>query len=99
MILRFFAFYYDSTKYKRPMKEFLNRYMAENRDLKKQREKELTTLFEKTTATIEETIGEQAFRPIRNVNAAVVDSLMTGVARRLVEGPIRKPNQLRRSFA
>lgn len=99
MILRFFAFYYDSTKYKRPMKEFLNRYMAENRGLKKQREKELTTLFEKTTATIEETIGEQAFRPIRNVNAAVVDSLMTGVARRLVEGPIRKPNQLRRSFA
>lgn len=98
MILRFFAFYYDSTKYKRPMKEFLNHYMAGNRDLKKQSEKELTTLFEKTTTTIQKTIGEQAFRPLRNVNAAVMDSLMTGVARRLAAGPIRKPNQLRRSF-
>src|SRR5712692_1062807 len=33
LILRFFAFYYYSTKYRSPMKDFLNRYMASNRDL------------------------------------------------------------------
>jgi len=94
LILRFFAFYYHSNAYRSPMKDFLNRYMASNRDLTRQSEKELTTVFQGTTAIIAEAIGPRSFRPLRAVNAAVVDSVMAGVARRLSRGPIKRQDQL-----
>lgn len=94
MVLRFFAMYFYSHSYRSPMKDFLNRYMASNRDLKKQDAKELNALFRKTVSTIAANIGSQAFRPVRSVNAAVVDSIMTGVARRLAKGPIKQPEKL-----
>jgi hypothetical protein len=84
MILRFFAFLYYGDQYHRPMKDFLNRYMAANRQLGKQGEHELTEIFNRTTETIHDFIGQRAFRPRRSVNAAVVDSLMVGVAKRLI---------------
>jgi Protein of unknown function DUF262 len=84
MILRFFAFLYDFPVYAAPMKNFLNRYMAKNRSLLKQSEKDLNKIFNLTTQTILSGIGEKAFRPKRSVNAAVVDSLMTGIAKRLL---------------
>jgi hypothetical protein len=98
MILRFFAFYYHQNNYRSPMKDFLNRYMASNKNLTNQDEDELTTVFERTTAAIVKGIGEKAFRPVRAVNAAVIDSLMVGVARRLSTGPIRKPERLRKHY-
>jgi hypothetical protein len=88
MILRFFAFFFVANKYEDPMKLFLNRYMATNRHLAKQSKEELYSVFLETTQTILDGIGSRAFRPKRSVNAAVVDSLMTGVARRLKRGPI-----------
>jgi hypothetical protein len=94
LILRFFAFYYHASKYRSPMKDFLNRYMATNRSLKRQSEKELSTLFSQTVLTIRKGIGPKAFRPIRAVNAAVVDSLMTGVAKRISDrGPLKSKAQ------
>jgi hypothetical protein len=84
MILRFFAFLYFSPKYEAPMKLFLNRYMATNRSLAVQSEKDLRKIFTLTTKTILDGIGVKAFRPKRTVNAAVVDSLMTGLAKRLL---------------
>jgi Protein of unknown function DUF262 len=94
MILRFFAFYYYSDAYRSPMKDFLNRYMASNQNLARQSEKDLKTVFEKTTAAIAEAIGSRAFRPVRGVNAAVIDSVMTGVAHRLSAGAIKSTNEL-----
>jgi hypothetical protein len=88
MILRFFAFLYFSKKYEAPMKIFLNRYMATNRELTVQSEKSLKEIFALTTQTILDGIGVKAFRPKRPVNAAVVDSLMTGLAKRLI---VHKP--------
>jgi hypothetical protein len=98
MILRFFAFYYHCEAYRSPMKDFLNRYMAKNRDLAHQSEKELKNTFRNTVAVIAEVIGHRAFRPVRAVNAAVIDSLMTGVARRLAKGAIKKSAQLLKAY-
>jgi hypothetical protein len=98
MILRFFAFYFHAGAYKSPMKDFLNRYMASNRNLARQDEKLLTKTFLSTTQTLAQTIGQRAFRPIRAINAAVVDSLMTGVARRLASGPITDQVGFRESY-
>ncbi len=83
MILRFFAFLFHSGEYRSPMKGFLNRYMATNRQLERQPEQQLREIFTQTTRVIHEGVGSKAFRPVRAVNAAVVDSLMTGIARRL----------------
>ena len=99
LILRFFAFYYYANQYRSPMKDFLNRYMATNRHLQRQAEDELTGLFEKTVSVILEGIGPRAFRPIRAVNAAVVDSLMTGIAKRISEkGEIKNKVELKQRY-
>jgi uncharacterized protein with ParB-like and HNH nuclease domain len=98
MILRFFAFYFHAQQYRSPMKDFLNRYMASNQDLQRQSEEDLTNTFDRTVATIAAHIGPKAFRPVRAVNAAVIDSLMIGVARRLSAGPIKKLKLLREHY-
>jgi Protein of unknown function DUF262 len=89
LILRFFALLYYSSKYQRPMKGFLNKYMATNRDCKRQSAKTLKEAFEGTIALIHEALGARAFRIAAALNAAVMDSVMTGVAHRLSTGPIK----------
>jgi len=99
MILRFFAFLYYSDKYKSPMKDFLNRYMATNRQLQKQSENDLKRIFTETSRTILDGIGFKAFRPQRAVNAAVVDSLMTAIAKRILgKGGIHNLKELRARY-
>ena len=99
MILRFFAFLYHSSEYKSPMKDFLNRYMATNRQLGRQPEEKLKSIFSQTSRTILEGLGTKAFRPQRAVNAAVVDSLMTGVARRIIaRGEVRNLKGLKARY-
>lgn len=90
LILRFFAFLFYAHRYESPMKGFLNRYMATNRQLAKQSGEELRSVFTNTTKTILSALGSKAFRPRRAINAAVVDSIMVGVAKRLISGrPIK----------
>jgi Protein of unknown function DUF262 len=99
LILRFFAFFYYADNYQSPMKDFLNGYMATNQRLDRQSETELKEIFCQTTSILSEAIGQRAFRPRTVVNAAVVDSLMTGVATRLaVKGPIRDRNQFKEKY-
>ena len=61
MILRFFAFYYHIDRYHSPMKAFLNRYLATNRHLERQPEKELREVFCNTTSVLEKALGQRAF--------------------------------------
>ena len=98
LILRFFALFYRAERYQRPMKDFLNRYMASNRDLTQQSERELSEIFESATNLLLETIGTRAFRPVRSINAAVVDSVLTGVAKRLKKGSVKDRNAFTRSY-
>jgi hypothetical protein len=100
LILRFFAFFFYAEKYESPMKGSLNRYMATNRNLQKQSEQRMTQLFETTVKVIADGIGPKAFRPKRAVNAAVVDSLMTGIAKRISgkSTPIKNISELNRRF-
>jgi hypothetical protein len=88
LILRFFALFFYEASYRRPMKDFLNRYMAMNRRLEKQSEAQLTTLFQSVVMTIRRGLGARAFRPKATINAAVLDSVMVGVAARMLLRPI-----------
>ncbi len=83
LILRFFALFFCGDQYRRPMKGFLNAYMASNRRLERQSAEELETIFERTVSILSEAIGPRVFRPQRSLNAAVFDAIMVGVARRL----------------
>jgi hypothetical protein len=98
LILRFFALFFYGDKYESPMKGFLNRYMATNRNLQKQSAEKLRQLFEGTVKMIADAIGPRAFRPKRAVNAAVVDSIMTGIAKRVSSRPIKNLAELNRRF-
>jgi len=99
LILRFFALYYYSHNYRRPMKSFLNRYMSANHDLSAQSEDELRSVFSATVSAIRSGIGSNAFRPWGQVNAAVLDSIMFGVARRCAAGSIVDTKLLKEPYA
>ena len=88
LILRFFA----------PMKEFLNRYMATNRNFGRQSAPILTEIFENTVDSILRAIGERAFRPRSVVNAAVLDSVMVGVASAIALGDSVSDATLKASY-
>ena len=82
LILRFFAFYLNEG-YQRPMREFLNRFSHKNRKLSDEQYRAMFGLFENTVNTVGNALGEKAFRPIKNLNAAVFEAVMIGLARRL----------------
>lgn len=86
LILRYFALYFNSSSYRAPMKEFLNKFMAWNRQLTKIPGETLHSLFVNTIGVIHTSVGRQAFRPARAINTAVFDAVMVGITRRLVSG-------------
>jgi len=98
LILRFFGFYFFADKYNAPMKDFLNRYMGTNRALKRQSGDELRRLFGASVSLLNSAIGTSAFRPRGAVNAAVVDSLLVGVAKRLATGPVKDSSLLGKRY-
>jgi len=88
LILRFIALYFAFDKYKPPMKSFLNEFMHDNKDMEICSALEVRRVFQATVSVILEKLGEKVFKPSRVLNAAVQDSLMIGIARRLEKGPI-----------
>ncbi len=95
IILRFFALYYSLRNYEQPMKQFLNRFMEENRNLKKKRVKKFCRLFTKTVKVASKGLKRSAFRPERAFNVAVADAALVGLAHRLRKGRIMNYAALR----
>ena len=83
LILRFLALYYDAQNYRSPLVFFLNRFMKEHKDLAEDLATEMKSLFALTVNEIFQALGREAFRPSGALNAAVFDSVMVGIARRL----------------
>ena len=98
LILRFLALYEDAESYKRPMEEFLNQYARKYRHGPAKHLKRLEKVFEKTISIASSALGENAFRPVRSMNAAVFDSIAVALARRLDAGPITDETKLKRAF-
>jgi hypothetical protein len=97
MILRFLALYFGGP-YQEFMAEFVNRYMGSNRNLAKQSAKEITDVFDVTIDQVHEALGKTAFRPKGTFNAAVFDAVMVGLARRLAQGKVADPEQVRQRY-
>jgi hypothetical protein len=88
LILRFLALYFEGHSYRQPMKGFLNWYMGANRFLVRQDAETVSAAFEKTIAIFLDCVGSNAFRRQSVMNAAIFDSMMIGVAKRLDHGQI-----------
>jgi len=99
LILRFIALLYWHEKYKRPMKGFLNDYLEANRKFQMNPGEEITEIFKATTEVAVHCLGARAFRLKNALNAAVFDSMMVALAKRLrAKGPIGDGENLRRKY-
>ena len=83
LLLRFFALYYSYENYKKGLKKFLNSFMSANRNLVIHDKDELKNLFVSSINILVEAKGKDLFRKGKSVNAALFDSVMIGVAKRL----------------
>jgi hypothetical protein len=98
LILRFLALRTDSESYRPSMEEFLNRFMGKHRHLKRKEGSSFGETFERSVSTIEHALGRRAFRIKTQLNAAIFDSVMIGVSRRLDQGEIQSPRGLRDAY-
>lgn len=86
LIIRFLALLTEQQSYARPMAEFLSRYAGRHRTAEDVLADDLPGLFCATAELFHAALGRDAFRPVKAVNAAVLDSCMVGLARRLKSG-------------
>lgn len=98
LILRFLALFFNSDDYKRPMNEFLNtfchKYVEPDGDFLSS----CTNIFISTVDIVWQSLGRGAFRPERALNAAVFDSVMVGLARRIKRGPISNIGKVQEAY-
>ncbi|MDE3259228.1 MAG: DUF262 domain-containing protein [Gemmatimonadota bacterium] len=94
LILRFFALLEWGEDYRRPMKGFLNDYMAAKRKPPEEWIEQMRSLFKKTISLASAHLGRSAFRPERILNAAATDALLVGVAFRSANGSLEQPENL-----
>lgn len=99
LILRFLAFYSSSPSYVRPLKGFLNTFLQTHKNGAGLDVAELRGRFKDTCACLDGSLGRSAFRLQNQVNAALVDSVMVGLARRLQAGPINDLDAVKEAFA
>jgi hypothetical protein len=98
LILRFFALYSEQEHYNRPMEEFLNKFAGRKRRSDELYLDGLSGLFRGCCDIFWEALGRDAFRPTRALNAAVFDSCMVGLARRIKDGRPVEPNNVREIY-
>ena len=89
LILRFFALLHRGNTYKKPMREFLDDFLDDNRELNLIGSKILTKEFSDAIAVAHSTFGDKVFRIGPSLNAAIYDSVLVGIAKRLTNGPIK----------
>lgn len=83
LILRFLALLYSPEPYSSPMKDFLTAYAQRNQNLQHESEETIEKVFVASIETIANAVGKKPFRISSALNAAVFDSVMVGIARRL----------------
>ena len=86
LILRFLAMR-NSDSYRKPMKDFLSRFMQKNKNQKKKTLENTRCIFEQTCSAVVSNLGEKPFHIRSGLNAAVLDAVMTAFSRNLDKIP------------
>lgn len=84
LIVRFFALYVDGDTYAAPMNEFLNQFSDKTNKISAAKLAELEQIFIRSIDVVANNIP-RAFRLERALNAAVFDSVMVGLAKRIAD--------------
>lgn len=79
LILRFIALCHSYRNYRKPMKDFLSRFMAEYQDSKAEVRK-FEEMFVTTVSDVRKYLGPRCFRITAGLNAAIFDSVMVAFA-------------------
>ena len=82
LLVRFFALR-DISDYKKPMKDFLSRFLKKNKNAKKKALKKYGTLLDRTCDAVVESLGEKPFHISSGLNAAVFDAVTTAFSENL----------------
>ena len=98
LILRFLALYFDLEAYRPPMKQFLSDYMSKNRNLEVNTREEASQAFVPAIELIDRALGKKAFRPTAALNAAVLDAILVGTAKRLEQGAIADLDEFEKEY-
>ncbi len=91
LILRFFALLDGASTYQRPLSEFLNKYAGCYQNADESYLNSRSELFCKTIRVFSKFSTERPFRPVNNVNVAVYDSCMVGMAKRIAAQETKLP--------
>lgn len=94
LVLRFLALKFDRKNYAKPMKTFLDGFLHRHKDLPEALRSKYSTAFTSTVSFAEKALGKRAFRPERNLNTAVFDSIMVGLSEALDQGK-RDPDKIK----
>jgi hypothetical protein len=98
LILRFFALFHKGGEYKKPMREFLDDFLEENRELDNLKKSDLANEFKQAISIARTSLGDKPFRIGSSLNAAIFDAVMVGIVARLAKGPIIKPQELQNAY-
>lgn len=83
LILRFLAFTFPVAEYRRPLKEYLNKFANNWRNPPNEVLDKFSNSFKQVSDLWWDALGDKAFRPALRLNAAVFDSMTVGLARRI----------------
>ena len=83
LIIRVLAFLERGNEYERPMSAFLDRFTQDMNGASAEKLATLRKSFEGSAELCWKALGKRAFRPDRALNAAVLESVMAALARRL----------------
>ena len=87
LVLRIIALYENQSKYRRPLKTFLNSYLGDLNDSRTKLPQGPCELFQTAARLVNKSIGEKAIRHgSAQVNAALTEALFVGLMRSLVTG-------------
>ncbi|MDQ3581163.1 MAG: DUF262 domain-containing protein [Pseudomonadota bacterium] len=86
LLVRFFAMR-DISAYRKPMKDFLSKFMKKNRDASAEVLGTSRRIFERTCDNVVASLGEKPFHVRAGLNAAVFDAVTTAFSNHLDEVP------------
>ena len=99
LITRVLAFLDRGDKYERPMATFLTKFANDINEANPRKVRKLGKAFEETAELCWTALGRTGFRPIRALNAAVLEAVMSELARRLQQaGPKPSAGRVKRAY-
>ena len=99
VVLRFIAFYVSPGDYKRPLKKYLNDFTARHRDTRSLSLEVVKSRFDTAASLLVRAVGGRGLRTRGGaVNAALTESMLVGLARRLDLGSVPLPSDVKSAF-